>query len=173
MALMYVTTIAPSGIEIWVQTSVSGVPSHSAPACSLCAVVPDDAYYICLGGTTWQAIVISKDASDGVVAPGFFLSKTYVAADGDTDVTLPVRTGGWRVVDAYIISGGAAGTLQLKTGAGVAITDAITRGAANARTGAATIDLAAGTIASGGTLRITKAGGGGSGGSVFVRLEGL
>ena len=85
---------------------------------------------------------------------------TYATADGNTDndQTLTYQT---EIVDAWIVKLGAAGnagasTVRLQTGAGVAISDAVSiRDAADgAINRIGTIDLTENTIAAGGVLRI-------------------
>lgn len=87
---------------------------------------------------------------------------TYASADGDTnnDQTLTHQT---EIVDAWIVKLGAAGnaganTVQLQTGAAVAISDAVSiRDAADgAINRIGTIDLTENVIAAGGTLRIRR-----------------
>lgn len=115
------------------------------------------------------------DTADGVLQVGFWLPKTFPAGAGPTDVVLPARVGGWRVTDAYInnTSGGAGGgTLQVQTGGGAAISDAMVPGAANALTRAGQIISAGAVIPSGGTLRLAGVAGT-TGGTAYVRIEPL
>ena len=85
---------------------------------------------------------------------------TYASADGNTnnDQTLTHQT---EIVDAWIVKLGAAGnaganTVQIQTGAAVAISDAVSiRDAADgAINRIGTIDLTENVIAAGGVLRI-------------------
>jgi type II secretory pathway component PulF len=85
---------------------------------------------------------------------------TFASADGnvDNDQTITHQT---EITGAWLIKVGAAGnaganTVQLQTGAAVAISDAmnIQNAAASAVVRAATINPAANTIAAGGVLRI-------------------
>jgi hypothetical protein len=193
MAIELITTFSPEGVGLYVEPTAAS-PVGGAFRGSLCIVVPAvlanlPSLWINTSlvnpGLTWAVVPGGSElinvalqqiaAVDGGLAAGIWLRKTYVAADGNLDVVLPVRTGGWRVVDAYIISdgGGGAESLQVQTTAAVAITDAMVRGAANVITRAASVDRVAGAIASGGSVRLAKAGGGASGGEAFVRIEGL
>lgn len=128
-----------------------------------------------LEGALTNLSIAVVDTGDGAIAAGFMLRNPFPAGVGPTDLVLPARVGGWRVVDAYIVnnSGGAgAGTLQVQTGAGVAISDAMVPGLANVITRALSVDLAAGTLASGGTLRLAGAAGT-TAGIAYVRFEPL
>jgi hypothetical protein len=81
--------------------------------------------------------------------------------------------GGWRVVDAYILSGGAAaGNVQVQTAAGVAnITNTMVPGAAAGDvTRAGNVNLTNGTVASGATIRV-NVGAGANAGICFIRIE--
>jgi len=42
-----------------------------------------------------------------------------LTANNNTDAVLPARTGGFRLTDAHVISGGAGGNVQVQTGGGV------------------------------------------------------
>jgi hypothetical protein len=116
-----------------------------------------------------------RDSANGSVDAGFWLRRTFPAGAGPTDVILPARTGGYRVVDAYINNssgGGGAGTLQVQTGAGVGITNAMVPGAADVLTRATTVILANASIAGGGTVRLTGVAAT-TAGECWVRLEPL
>ena len=90
---------------------------------------------------------------------------------GNTDTVLPARVGGWRVVDAYIVGGGAGGTVTVQTGAGVGISNGMTPGGAvGAIVRANLMDLTAGTLASGATVRVVGAAGTVAG-TCFIRIE--
>jgi len=76
------------------------------------------------------------------------------AVTGDIDTVLPDK---FEVVDVTCIKQGGAGagnTMQVQTGAGVVISDAIACAVDKTVTRAGTIDPASSTIAAGGTLRI-------------------
>lgn len=126
------------------------------------------------GVLTNMPIAVS-DTLDGAIQVGFWLSKTFPAGAGPTDVVLPARVGGWRVVDAYLnnTSGGAGGgTLQVQTVGGAPISDAMIPGVANGLTRAAAIQSANAAIPSGGTVRL--AGGvATTAGTAYVRIEPL
>jgi hypothetical protein len=116
--------------------------------------------------------LVTTQGGDGTTTAGFWLVKTYAGADGDLDVSLPARPGGWDVQDAYIVSDGAGGTLQIKrAGDNAAISDAMARGAADVRAQAGSLTLGNAFIALGDAVRLTTAGGGASGGSAFVRVQ--
>jgi len=77
------------------------------------------------------------------------------AATADYDFVLPEKL---EVIDVEVIKdgAGAANTIQLKTGGGTAISDAIAAAVDKTVTRAGTLDKATRVIASGGTLRITN-----------------
>ena len=115
----------------------------------------------------------SIDAANLVITAGLFLPVDHGAGASFIDYVLPIRVGGWRVVDAYIVSGGAAaGSVQLQTAGGVAnITNTMVPGAAAGDiTRAANVNLTNGTLASGATLRVNVAAGA-LAGTCFVRIE--
>ena len=87
-----------------------------------------------------------------VVAPAFTVGVDHPGGAVEAGVTLPARTNGWRLVDAYVRSrGGSAGTFTLLDAtAGNAMTDAMVPGAANAITRAASLIQAEETVAGGG-----------------------
>lgn len=117
----------------------------------------------------------TTDAADGAVTAGLFLRKTHGAGASTTDVVLPARVGGWRVVDAYITSGGAAaGSVQLQTagGANNISNSMVPGGNLGAITRANLIDPTFSTIASGGTIRLNVAAGA-LAGEAFIRIEPL
>jgi hypothetical protein len=118
---------------------------------------------------------VTTDAADGAVTAGLFLRKTHGAGASTTDVVLPARVGGWRIVDAYITSGGAAaGSVQVQTAGGAAnITNAMVPGAAaGAITRANLVEPANNTVASGATIRLNVAAGA-LAGEAFIRIEPL
>lgn len=122
-------------------------------------------------GSLTNLAVGSRDASDGQIDAGFWVSKTYPAGAGPTTFTLPARVGGWRVVDAYIVANGAGGTLAIARDIdGLAIVGAMTEGGGNVIDRAGTCDLTTGLIASAGNVRLTGVVGT-SGGTCFVRIE--
>ena len=118
---------------------------------------------------------LSTDAANNLITAGFFLRATHGAGASTTDVVLPARTGGWRIVDAYITSGGAAaGSVQVQTAGGAAnITNAMVPGAAaGAITRANLVEPANNTVASGATIRLNVAAGANAG-EAFIRIEPL
>jgi hypothetical protein len=115
----------------------------------------------------------TTDAADLSVTAGLFISVNHPAGAGFQDVVLPARVGGWRVVDSYILSGGAAaGSVQVQTAGGLAnISNTMNPGAAaGAVTRATGIDLTNGTVASGATIRVNVAAGANAG-TCFIRIE--
>lgn len=116
-----------------------------------------------------QAVVA---IAPGVPGMGIWISRSYNAGASNTDFALPARTGGWRVVDAYIRSDGATGgTLTVQTAGGAAsVTDAMVPGNANVITRAAQVINANATFASGATVRLAV-GGGAPAGEAFLRIE--
>lgn len=116
---------------------------------------------------------VTTDAANLSVTAGLFISVDHPAGAGFQDVVLPARVGGWRVVDAYILSGGAAGgSVQVQTAGGLAnISNTMNPGAAaGAVTRANAIDLTAGTVASGATIRVNVVAGANAG-TCFIRIE--
>jgi len=80
-----------------------------------------------------------------------------VGAGATVNTVLPARTNGFRVIDAWIVSGGAtAGTITVQTTAPANVSSAMVPGNAGqvTRTG----DIANATFASGATIRVTGAG---------------
>lgn len=118
---------------------------------------------------------VFNDSGNGLVRGALWLRQTHGAGASFTDVVLPARVGGWRVVDGYIRSGGAAaGSVQLQTAGGAAnISNAMVPGAGlDDITRAGNISTANGTIASGGTIRFNIAAGA-LAGEAFARIEPL
>lgn len=118
---------------------------------------------------------VSTDAADKVVTAGLFLRVAHGVGGTFVDTALPGRTGGWRVVDAYINSGGAAaGSVQVQTAGGLAnITGLMVPGAAAGDiTRAGNVNLTNGTLASGATVRVNVAAGA-LAGECFIRIEPL
>jgi hypothetical protein len=117
----------------------------------------------------------STDAANNVVTAGLFLRATHGAGASTTNIVLPARVGGWRIVDAYITSGGAAGgSVQVQTAGGAAnITNAMVPGATSgAITRANLVEPANNTVASGATIRLNVAAGANAG-EAFIRIEPL
>lgn len=115
----------------------------------------------------------ASDAANQTISAGLFMPVAHLAGASFIDTTLPLRTGGWRVVDAYIVSGGAAaGSVQVQTAGGAAnITDPMVPGAAaGGITRAANVNLTNGTLASGATVRVNVAAGA-LAGTCFIRIE--
>jgi hypothetical protein len=118
---------------------------------------------------------VTTDAANEAITAGLFLRATHGAGASTTDVVLPARTGGWRIVDAYISSGGAAaGSVQVQTAGGAAnITNTmIPGGNVGAITRANLVDPANSTVASGATIRLNVAAGANAG-EAFIRIEPL
>ncbi len=118
----------------------------------------------------------TTDAANNAVTAGLFIRKSLASNGGapiNTDVVLPARVGGWRIVDAYIISAGpTGGTVQVNTTTPAAVTDAMVPGNANVVTRNTSLTLANATFASGASIRFTI----GTGAPVteaFVRIEPL
>ena len=130
---------------------------------------------VTLPENTVNVASVATDAGNNLVSAGLFLRATHGAGASTTDIVLPARTGGWRVVDAYINSGGAAaGSVQVQTAGGAAnVTNPMVPGAAvGAITRANLVDPANNTFASGATLRLAIAAGA-LAGEAFVRIEPL
>lgn len=121
--------------------------------------------------------IATTDASDGTITAGFFIRKSLIAnATGvtiNTDVVLPARVGGWRVVDAYIISGGpTGGSVQVQTTAAAAVTNAMVPGNADIVTRNGALTLANATFASAASIRLAIANGSPAT-EAFIRIEPL
>lgn len=115
---------------------------------------------------------IGTDGSSGT-AP-IEICVTIADSAGNTDLVIPFNC---EVMDAYALktatNGGAGDSIQLKTGGGTAISDAMSL-AISADGGivrAASLDPATRTIASGGTLRFTAAKATSCGCVVVVKLH--
>ncbi len=101
------------------------------------------------------------EVADGALMGGFPISYRFSvpdAATGDVDFVLTHKT---RITDAHCIktggAGGAANTIQIQTGGGVAISDIMSINIADtAIVRCATLDDATWEIADGGTLRIHR-----------------
>jgi hypothetical protein len=119
----------------------------------------------------------ASDAGNELVSAGLFLRATFSAGGGGgttEDIILPFRAGGWRIVDAYITSGGAGGgSVQVQTAGAAAITNGMVPGAgAGDITRASNVNLTNGTVGSGATIRLVVAAGTAAG-QAFIRVEGL
>lgn len=128
---------------------------------------------VTLPENTLNIASVATDAANLQVSAGLFLPVSHPAGAGFQDVTLPARTGGWRVVDSYIISGGAAaGSVQVQTaGGGANITNPMVPSATlNGVTRAGVVDLTNGAVASGATIRVNVAAGA-LAGTCFIRIE--
>ncbi len=90
----------------------------------------------------------------------------------DTDAVLPARGGGFRLVDAHVISGGAGGNVQVQTGGGVATVQNMALGALGNVTRAGNI-VPNTVYASGAVVRIRSDAGITAAGSAYVRFEAL
>jgi hypothetical protein len=187
MGLSQITTIQPGGIEIWAETTTAGTPTFSAPRGSFCVVTVSTSaanlYINTNGSTTWEPFfreavdldvaVASTDAASNTITAGLWLPVAVTGGGGTNVITLTqVRSGGWRVVDAYIVSGGAtAGDVTVQRGSdNAAITNAMVPGNADVVTRATSILLANATIANQGTLKFVTAGATPAC-TAFVRLE--
>jgi hypothetical protein len=89
---------------------------------------------------------VTTDAANNAVTVGLFIRKSHAANGGgfpmSTDVVLPARVGGWRVVDAYIISAGpTGGTVQVLTTGGLTVSNAMVPGNADVLTRATAMHL--------------------------------
>lgn len=141
------------------------------------------------GGGNWQAIGganltvpegsidVANAASDWAnqsIVAGLWLSAAFTAGASTTDFLLPARVGGWRLVDAYIRSGGATGgTVQIQTAAGAAnVTDAMVPGNIDVITRAGSVISANADFASGAGIRINVAAGAPLG-NIYARFEAL
>lgn len=117
--------------------------------------------------------LVTADAANQIVSAGLFLIVQHGAGASFTDTALPARVGGWRIVDAYINSGGAAaGSVQVQTAGGAAnITNTMVPGAAIGDvTRATNVNMTNGTLASGATVRVNVAAGS-LAGTCFIRIE--
>jgi hypothetical protein len=97
--------------------------------------------------------VAVADYAVNTLVPTFTIATDHGGGNADQAFTLPARTGGWRLIDAYVRStAGTGGNLTLKDAAGGnAMTDAIVPGNANVITRAAQIIVGEQVAASGST----------------------
>lgn len=95
-----------------------------------------------------------------------------LTANNNTDATLPARAGGFRLVDAHVISGGAGGNVQVQTGGGVTTVQNMALGALGNVTRAGNI-VPNTTYASGAVVRIRSDAGITAAGTAYVRFEAL
>jgi hypothetical protein len=101
------------------------------------------------------------------------VSIIYPGGVNTTSIAMPARTGGWRVVDAFIRSGGATGgTAIVQNHAAAAITNAMVPGNADIITRCASINNGNAVIAGGNNLSIITSLGAPSG-EAFISIEGL
>lgn len=133
-------------------------------------------------GTSWTLVenisnalnvpLASTAASNGVMAALLELRVDYPIGAANTDIVLPARSGGFRVTDAHIISGGAGGNVKIQTGTGVDVTPvSMVPGALGAITRATNIAPPSSLFAGGSKIRINTDAGVAAGGSVYIRLE--
>ena len=114
---------------------------------------------------------VPKSAYDVVAA--LRVSIIYPGGVNTTSIAMPARTGGWRVVDAYLRSGGATGgTATVQNHTAAAITNAMVPGNADIITRAASINNGNAVIAGGNNLSIVTILGTPSG-EAFISIEGL
>ncbi len=103
------------------------------------------------------------DFADGTPHPLLVCRIGHPGGNVDGNIVLPARVGGWRMMDAYLRSGGAtAGNITARTaaaGGGNAVTDAMVPGNANVITRAASLVAADEDFASGATVFFNGAGG--------------
>jgi len=167
MPLTYVTTIHPSGIDLWVETATPGVPTDAAPRLGSLVIVDITgavAWYVktVAASATYAQLAAMPAGSSGVMTTPQIIPVTLVTGNATTTVTTP-STNSWKVVDFWLSnsSGGAgAGTCQIQRGSDSAnITDAVAPQAANVIVRAAQLLTANNSIAAGGTILCVRAGG--------------
>jgi len=128
---------------------------------------------VTLPENTLNIASVATDAANQTISAGLFLVVQHLAGASFVDTLLPARVGGWRIVDAYINSGGAAaGSVQVQTAGGATnITNTMVPGAAIGEiTRASNVDMTNGTLASGATVRVNVAAGA-LAGTCFIRIE--
>jgi len=95
-----------------------------------------------------------------------------LTANNNTDAVLPARTGGFRLTDAHVISGGAGGNVQVQTGAAVTTITNMALGAIGAVSRAT--NVVPNTVYAGGSVvRIRSDAGITAAGTAYVRFEAL
>ena len=95
-----------------------------------------------------------------------------LTANNNTDATLPARAGGFRLVDAHVISGGAGGNVQVQTGAAVTTITNMPLGAIGVV--ARATNVVPNTVYAGGSVvRIRSDAGITAAGTAYVRFEAL
>lgn len=178
MAFNYVTSIQPGGVALYVEDAVAGAPLDLTPVIGSFAIVAlagSVNVYLKTSATAWKLIlrdpldlaIAIQNAVSGTIGGSLVMPILLTASGGGGTqaVTLPGRTGDWRVRDFYIVNtsgGGGAGSVKCQKAAGAAdITDALVPGAADAITRAATL-IYANALVSGsgvGVLNFVKAAG--------------
>lgn len=97
-------------------------------------------------------------AANNQITPGIPVTLTYAVTDAvtsDIDIIVADKLEVIDVICRKDSGAGAGNTMQLKNGAGTAISDVIACAVDKTITRASTIDLTTNTIAAGGTLRLT------------------
>lgn len=107
----------------------------------LCINSTDAGIWIASGTTAASWTVLTSTYGVNLLVPTFTVVTDHEGGNADFGFTLPARTNGWRLIDAYVRStDGTGGNLTLKdAAAGNAMTDAIVPGNANIITRAAQI----------------------------------
>lgn len=92
-----------------------------------------------------------RDYAEDILVPTFIVRTDHAGGNTEETFTLPARTGGWMLVDAFVRSAaGTGGNYTLKDAAGGnAMTNAIVPGNANVITRATSIIVAQETVGSG------------------------
>ena len=186
MASYFVTSIV-EGQEFYVtDASPNGVISAPRSSLAIRSDIGGVGLYInttaAASGTSWTLVgnisgalnvpLASTAASSGVMAALLELRVDYPVGAANTDITLPARSGGFRVTDVHLISGGAGGNVKVQTGAGVDVTPvALVPGALGAITRTTNISPPSSAFAGGSKIRINTDAGVASAGSIYIRLE--
>jgi hypothetical protein len=192
MALTYITTIHPSGVDFYLEDALL-VPTDLTPRPG--SIVIDLApaadatvtpvYYLKVGASAAGQYVrfvtdfLRNSAGTLTFKPTYWFNLPLTASVGggtQTAILPVVGAASWQIVDAYIVntSGGAGGgtvKLQAATGA-LDITEAMTPGIANEKTPCTILNYANGAMALGTTLNFVKTAGF-TASRAFVRVEGV
>lgn len=191
MALTYITTILPGGVDFYMEDAllvpVDLTPRAGSIVIDLCpasdaSITP--IYYLktgVSGAGSYHRFLTDIPNSSGLqtLKPTYWIDTTLSASVGGATQTiiLPlVGAASWQIVDAYIVNssglfGGGTVKLQAATGA-LDITEAMAPGVSNAITRAAELNYANGAMALGATLNCVKTAGF-TASRLFVRVEGV
>jgi hypothetical protein len=188
MALTFITTIHPDGIDFYSESALL-VPTDLTPRNASIVICNPTAstvplYYMKVGDTLVGSYVrfvmdkIPNAAGTLTLKPTYWfdLPLTASAGGGTQSAILPtLGASAWQIVDCYIVntSGGmGAGTVQLQAPGALAITEPMSPGATDEKTPCTQLNITNGAVALGDTLAFVKTAGF-TASRAFVRVEGV